>query len=160
MLGPAPPALAMGLIPDNPCEYCGHPCVAACEAEIIRLHPDDHVYRGMPYLSFESAGCTACDACVEVCPLPPEDVAGEPRRVLGTAMVDHGVCLAWNGVICMSCQFACGHRALRGDARGRPSVNAELCNGCGACVSVCPARAVAVEPEQPYRLSATEHQRP
>ncbi len=141
LLGPLPPALPAQLVAQNPCEDCDQPCVHACEPAIIYLHPPGHRFRGMPYLSFQSGSCTFCRGCVDVCPLEHDDQV--PAR-LGTARLDREKCMAWNGVICLSCQTACGFQAVSMDPRSRPAIKTEACTGCGACVGVCPSSAIAV----------------
>jgi len=144
-LGPRPPALPAALQWENPCEYCHHPCLAACDPGVIRLHPEDHVLRGLPYLSFEQGGCTFCRACVEVCPLKPEEDADATAGAIGLARLQQDACMAWNGVICMSCEFACTHRAIRMRSQRQPVIDDERCTGCGFCVSVCPSDAISVQ---------------
>ena len=142
LLGPLPPALSPGLVQRNPCEDCDCPCLHACEPAIIHLHPPGHRFRGIPFLSFESGTCTFCNACVEACPLEHNQPEGPTR--LGTALLDRQSCMAWNGVICLSCQSACDYRAVTMDPRGRPLIQTEACTGCGACVRVCPAKAIRI----------------
>jgi ferredoxin-type protein NapF len=71
------------------------------------------------------------------------DLAGRAR--LGEAVLSQGDCLAWRGVICISCESACESRAVRMDPRGRPGVEEDDCTGCGLCVPVCPTRAIRIE---------------
>ncbi|MCB1865845.1 MAG: 4Fe-4S binding protein [Chromatiales bacterium] len=44
----------------------------------------------------------------------------------------------------MSCRYACPTRAIGADARSRPAIAAEACNGCGKCVRGCPTQAISV----------------
>jgi ferredoxin len=67
--------------------------------------------------------------------------AGE-AAVPGVAVLDREACIAWNGVICISCRTACQEQAIRVDRRGRPTIVAGACTGCGACVDPCPSRAI------------------
>lgn len=140
-LGPALPWLARDAS-TVVCAECDGPCVAACPPGIVRRHGGDHTLSGVPYLSFEDAGCDFCGACAQVCPQIPQPVTGRPA--LGTARVDQGTCLAWNGVVCISCLPRCPQQAFYRDGRGRVHVDEGSCNGCGACVSVCPRQAISV----------------
>ncbi len=144
LLGPLPPALPFRLVEQNPCEDCDFPCLHACEPAIIHLHPPGHRFRGMPFLSFESGACTFCNACVEVCPLERGQPEAEGPARLGTATLDRATCMAWNGVICLSCQSACDYRAVTMDRRSRPHIETEACTGCGACMGICPAKAIQI----------------
>jgi len=146
-LGPPPPVL--GPEPERalPCRDCPAPCTAACEPQIIRRHSPEHALAGLPYLSFEDAGCTFCNACAEACPSaadPSQTHRIVPPPRLGTATLDRDACVAWDGVICISCRLACSERAVVMDERSRPRVNEDSCSGCGMCVSVCPTRAISV----------------
>ncbi len=142
-LGPPPPWHA-GRLQQAICAVCEHPCVKACETDIIRLHGSDHELAGIPFLSFKDGGCTFCHACVDACPMELEEVAQTPTRI-GLAYVDQQACLAWQGVFCMSCKFSCVWRAIDLDAKSRPSMNTEVCTGCGMCVNVCPKQAITIK---------------
>jgi len=141
-LGPLPPALTAEMAEGNPCVDCAAPCIPACEPGIVRLHPEGHALAGLPYLTFHDAGCTFCADCIDACPL--DRAAAPPPTRLGLAVLEQSTCMAWNGVICMSCQQACTDEAILLDHRFRPGIDLERCTGCGACVSVCPSDAIDV----------------
>lgn len=57
-------------------------------------------------------------------------------------------CLAYAGIICMSCRDVCPEQAIRFlPRRGGaflPEVVAAACTGCGACLLPCPAGALSL----------------
>ena len=57
-------------------------------------------------------------------------------------------CLATAQVFCQRCQDSCEQQAIRFSPRlGRvptPSIHAESCNGCGACVADCPVGSISI----------------
>jgi ferredoxin-type protein NapF len=83
-----------------------------------------------------------CRACVEVCPERPADLNG--IRPLPPVSLDHGRCLAAQGVVCVICVARCPQRALSGEPGGRIHMSVEACTGCGACISACPTEALSV----------------
>jgi ferredoxin-type protein NapF len=98
----------------------------------------------MPYLDFTHAGCTFCGDCATACEQIPEKTGFIPD--IGVIRLDEHKCLAMNGVLCMSCLRPCDQQALSLDKRRRPVVDENACNGCGACISVCPVSALHVTP--------------
>lgn len=139
-LGPWPPGLRAEA---GECGDCPGPCAAACPQDIVRFHPPGHGLAGQPWLDFTLAGCTQCGECLEACP-QRQTVATATVAIEGAVVLGGTTCLAWNGVLCMSCVGRCGVRALALDRRRRLVVDRDRCSGCGACVAPCPVGALAV----------------
>jgi ferredoxin-type protein NapF len=141
-LGPPPP-WHRGLALQELCQGCTHPCVAACEPGIIRLHPADQERAGTPYLDFGKSGCTFCKACISACPLEIEVVDSATPRI-GTARLNRDTCIAWDDVICMSCHGRCRDQAISSVHQRRPEINPARCTCCGICVAACPVAALSI----------------
>jgi ferredoxin-type protein NapF len=79
--------------------------------------------------------------------LPAGPTAAAPR----TARISLR-CMAMRGILCRACDEHCEPRAVRFEllpaGRSVPSINDDLCNGCGECARVCPAQAIALEPRE------------
>lgn len=86
--------------------------------------------------------------CVEVCPtqaLLLSEGATAENTVIGVAQIDTNQCMAYRDTGCRFCYDACvkargEHAAIylnNTSTSPRPMVDASLCNGCGACESVC-----------------------
>jgi ferredoxin-type protein NapF len=101
---------------------------------------------GFPEVDFSRGECTFCADCAQACPAPVFDLtASRPWDLL--AVIGEG-CLTKQGVVCQSCREACPERAIvfriASGRVPRPFVETTSCTGCGACVSRCPADAIAV----------------
>ena len=67
---------------------------------------------------------------------------------MGMAVIDLGLCLGWNGDVCLSCSKACPLGSFifdfsPGDWGNQPMIN-EQCKGCGLCVKHCPVGTSAI----------------
>ncbi len=125
-------------------------CVEACPRQALR---PSHIEEGilgtrLPAANFDAAYCDFCTEenggvplCVEACPTGALrlDAGATPQNtIIGKAVIRADWCLAWaryNG--CRFCYDACPYEAITLDEYKRPVVLADVCNGCGACQSVC-----------------------
>lgn len=122
------------------CTRCGE-CISACPGEL--LFKGDG---GFPEIRFVQDGCDFCGKCADSCREPVFDLsrpAFEWRAVLADK------CLAYAQIDCRSCQDACEPQAIRfrptlGNTP-QPQLLPDACNGCGACLAVCPADAIRLE---------------
>jgi formate hydrogenlyase subunit 6/NADH:ubiquinone oxidoreductase subunit I len=105
-----------------------------------------------------------CTLCGEVCPtgaIPRLSVLEKQKARLGLAVIDHSICLAWDGnEECIVCEEHCpvAEKAIKvredvvkGKRILRPIVDRALCIGCGICQNKCPVRpvrAIRVDPRQ------------
>ncbi len=133
-----PPWTSAGSLASG-CTGCGA-CIDACPQAIVRMGPGR-----WPQIDFSRNECTFCGKCAEACPEPVFDRAlpAFPHVVaIGEA------CFAARGVVCQSCGDACPEGAIRFRPRlggpALPSLDADRCNSCGACIATCPAGAIAV----------------
>ena len=128
-------------------------CIEACPHHVLKpAHIEDGIIgMRMPQMDFSNDYCTFCvdeaggePLCVKACPtdalaltagVAPKDT------ILGKAVITQDYCLAYHLIGCRFCYDACrdvaGYDAITLDAHNRPVVNADKCNGCGACESVC-----------------------
>lgn len=130
------------------CARCGN-CVNVCPEGIIFPDMGSSGICGLftPVLNYDHRYCNEwCSKCAAVCPTAAiRHISLEQKRLtaIGTARIDKSKCLAWEaGQNCMVCQEFCPYQAITIVEHGGvncPEVREELCRGCGACQSQCPA---------------------
>ena len=125
------------------CSSCGD-CIVSCPQKIL-VSGRGHY----PQVDFSVAECTFCAACADACETGAihrgsngKDLPWQMRAVIN----EH--CLAVQKVVCRSCSEACDYNAihfhLSPGCVSQPSVDEQVCTGCGACVSSCPTDAIAM----------------
>jgi ferredoxin-type protein NapF len=127
------------------CSRC-NACIKACPESILSAGSG-----GFPEVNFNSGECTFCADCVAVCEAP----VFRPRQQ--SPWQQHAeisdACITRKQVVCRSCSENCEPEAIQFrlgvGAVGVPEVDIERCTGCGACVAVCPTRAVKISPTAP-----------
>ncbi len=123
-------------------------CVHACPEQVLVRGGD-----GLPRFDAQLGECTFCGDCVQACESAALDASISPPWELGARVGDG--CLSARGVVCASCREACPETAIHvaPGARGPAVIDAERCTGCGACVGICPAGAIALSSE-PLEMNA------
>lgn len=131
------------------CTRCGD-CIFVCETQIL-VKGDG----GFPEVKFALGECTFCQKCVEVCKQPifrphfSQTNSGEQAEQPWSHKIEiQSRCLAFHAVECRTCEDNCESRAIRFKREiggiAKPQVDLESCNGCGACIGVCPVSAVKI----------------
>ena len=135
------PWLKPNLAFTDKCTRCGD-CKTACPEHIIQIGEG-----GFPEIDFSVAECSFCKECVIHCKEDLFDLTQEKAWDIKANISSS--CLNAESVYCRSCAESCEAEALRFNftttAFVIPEVVVEDCTGCGACVSVCPARAISVK---------------
>jgi ferredoxin-type protein NapF len=138
------------------CIRCGN-CVRSCPSGIIEPSVDSHDAAGflVPRLKFSGAAyCLQdCNKCGLACPtgvIRPLPIQEKNRRVIGIARIDLSGCLLTMDEECGVCIPRCPRGAIVEDFSRETytttvGVIDRKCNGCGACVGICPAKIVTVE---------------
>ncbi|MRI34775.1 ferredoxin-type protein NapF [Endozoicomonas sp. OPT23] len=138
------------------CSQCDR-CIDVCPSEILFRHSS-----GFPEVDFSSGECTFCRQCLDVC--PSQALVSQPAPWALKASISEK-CLTLSGIACQSCVDMCEVKAITTEFSvtgiSTPSLNQELCSGCGACYQVCPADALSfscqAEPSA-SELSVRNHQ--
>jgi len=144
------------------CSRCRE-CIAACPHDVVFALPArlGAQVAGTPALDLLNRGCHLCSdwPCVSACEpgvlrIPEMEVEEEgeddpppPLPRLAAARIDPRHCLPYQGPECGACDGSCPvPGALRWDAF-RPTIDVELCTGCGLCREACivEPKAVTIE---------------
>ncbi|MGL4473154.1 MAG: ferredoxin-type protein NapG [Shewanella sp.] len=136
------------------CVRCGL-CVEACPYDTLHLARwFDGAATGTPWFAARSVPCEMCEdiPCVKACPSKALDptLTDITAAKMGTAvLIDEVNCLNFRGLRCDVCYRVCPlideaivlikqHNARSGHhAEFIPTVNPELCTGCGKCEHAC-----------------------
>lgn len=135
------------------CDRCQR-CVQVCPYNLVQPRPLDLDFPtvGTPELVFKDGYCDFCMKCIEVCPTGALSFDALSTCNIGVAKVIRDACVAWDWQGCTVCVDKCPiEGAIVLDERGRPHVDASLCNGCGLCEQACPAPSLRA-----YDASSTE----
>ncbi|TAH44719.1 MAG: ferredoxin-type protein NapF [Betaproteobacteria bacterium] len=125
------------------CTRC-NACIDHCPTHIL-VRADG----GFPAVDFTRGECTFCGECVSRCEPRAlhREHADDPPWTLRARIAD--TCLAAHGVECRICGEACPTAAIRFRPRlggvALPALETDACNGCGACLAPCPARAITLQ---------------
>lgn len=124
-------------------------CYEICPRDVIKpAHIEDGlVNMRTPTFDFSENWCNWCTEehggtplCVQACPTEalklPEGASPE-NTIIGKAVINTEWCLAYKLIGCRFCFDTCEYEAMELDRNNRPMVIEDLCNGCGACESVC-----------------------
>lgn len=123
------------------CNRCGR-CIQACPQHVVTPTPLSKGITscGTPELVFDLGYCDFCMKCVDACPTGALAYGRSSERDIGVAVVLKEACIAWNWSGCTVCHDECPvEGAIALDDLARPSVQEDLCTGCGKCELVCPA---------------------
>lgn len=130
----------------NGCTQCGD-CITSCEENII-VKGDG----GFPKIDFSKGECSFCQKCIDVCNQPLfVDERDDDKTAWQLDIKIKSNCLAMNQVVCQSCQDSCETEAISfkylQSKTPQPQIELDKCNGCGACVSICPQTAIELTPK-------------
>jgi len=124
------------------CQDCTA-CLKACTENIIQLDS-----RQQPIINFQQGECTFCGDCLSACETGALLKTSESQQPWTATVVLGPDCLSEQKTLCRSCGEVCEHRAIHFPLSVQgivsPEINTEKCNGCGACIAICPTQALNV----------------
>lgn len=118
------------------CDRCRSVCPTG--AVSVASVGDGFLQARTPKLNFHRGYCDFCGKCQEVCATGALGAFDPYAQKIGVAVVQRDRCLAFSQG-CETCKGSCAFDALSFDESRHPVVNAQLCNGCGACECACTA---------------------
>lgn len=125
------------------CNSCGD-CITQCPTKIISKGRGNY-----PVINFSAGECLFCGDCVDACKPKALSISKDQKPWSITASISSDECIAFKGVECRSCYDPCEAGSINMTPRlggvSIPLLNATTCTGCGACISICPTKAVSMK---------------
>jgi len=137
------------------CTAC-HLCIAKCPSNVLKPAFLEYGLGGImqPMMSFDRGYCDYdCTVCSNVCPtgaLIPLTKEEKHRTQPGRVVFNKEICMVTTDEIyCGDCADYCPTQAIRmvpyKERLTIPSIETDLCIGCGGCEYICSERAIFVE---------------
>ena len=137
------------------CTRC-HECVNQCPQHVIKKGGG-----GFPEMNFTRAGCDFCERCADVCQSNALQIQNEDA--FNTLVTINQDCFSERGIVCRSCGEVCESRAIsfKQVVGGVTHVlmNTSSCNGCGECISLCPANSISLQHRGDKNNSLSRHKK-
>jgi ferredoxin len=132
------------------CSSC-HLCISKCPSKVLKPAFMEYGIGGMmmPVMYFEKGFCNFdCTVCTDVCPndaLTSLTVGQKHCLQVGQVVFEPELCIVHTeGTNCGACSEHCPTQAVKmvpyKNGLTVPSIDAELCVGCGGCEFICPVR--------------------
>ncbi|HWT73604.1 MAG TPA: 4Fe-4S dicluster domain-containing protein [Mobilitalea sp.] len=128
------------------CNRCGR-CIQVCPNNALRPMAISEGIDSFetPYIIAREANCSLCLSCQEVCPTGAVAKVPVEQVKMGLASIDKSTCLAWSqDKFCFICGEQCLRVAISIDELNRPTVQPNICAGCGTCERNCPVASPAI----------------
>ena len=141
----------------NHCTAC-HLCVSRCPSHILKPAFTEYGLSGMmqPMMNFDKGFCNFdCTVCSHTCPngaILPLTKEEKHLTQMGRVVYTMKNCIVYtDNTDCGACSEHCPTQAVMmipyKDGLTIPSVNPDICVGCGGCEYVCPAEPKAINVE-------------
>ena len=136
------------------CTRCGD-CKSACPYEAIHLVESftAGVVSQTPFIDPYYKACHYCEdmPCIKACTPKALKQTENVKLKIATARVNIKHCLVSQGQRCDYCFKSCpsGIRAISKNSNGTPTIDPDLCVGCGKCAYICVSqtgKAIELEP--------------
>ncbi len=132
------------------CTSC-HLCVSKCTSNVLKPAFMEYGLEGMmqPMMYFEKGFCNYdCIVCTQVCPnhaLKSLTKEEKHKTQTGHVVFDRDICIViTEGTNCGACSEHCPTQAVKMepyiDGLTIPTINTDICVGCGGCEFICPVR--------------------
>lgn len=154
-----PGALSIKHLTDH-CTSC-HLCISRCPSNVIKPAFMEYGIGGMmqPMMNYDKGFCNYnCTVCTDVCPTGAlVSLAREEKHMtqIGRVTFHEDICIVHTeGTNCGACAEHCPTQAVtmvpydKVEGLTIPSINPDICVGCGGCEYICPVR--------PYRAIYVE----
>ncbi|HZK03264.1 MAG TPA: 4Fe-4S dicluster domain-containing protein [Bacteroidaceae bacterium] len=136
------------------CTSC-HLCVSKCPSNVLVPALLEYGIGGFmqPVMKFDKGYCNYnCTICSQACPngaIKPLSIENKHRTQPGFVIFEPDLCVVYvNETSCGACAEHCPTQAVKmipwKGALTVPSINREICVGCGGCEFICPAHAIYV----------------
>ena len=132
------------------CSSC-HLCISKCPTQVLKPAFMEYGIGGMmqPIMFFEKGFCNFdCTVCSNVCPnhaLRPLTKEQKHKTQVGYVVFNEDICIVPTKLkSCGACAEHCPTQAVRmipyKDGLTIPTIDTDICVGCGACEFICPVR--------------------
>jgi len=131
---------------NNLCLRCGS-CIRICPTQVLKQNKELGFGLLTPIIQYENSYCIKnCNLCSVVCPsgsITLFSIDEKKALKIGHVQVNYKDCLLMKNEECGICKQACPYEALSfvnladNPLQMRPSID-DCCNGCGACIIICP----------------------